>query len=131
MPAENKSIPVIRNESIQGRVFTCETEKDRFEAIDQAFDYRGDVTLTISTGETMEGYVSNRVTKAKPPYLELWVKGVDNGMKLEYSKIKTVSFSGKDHADGKSWENWVNKKESERRAEAEKIKAEMEKQGHL
>jgi transcriptional antiterminator Rof (Rho-off) len=131
MPAETKSAPLVRDQSLQGATFTCVSDKDRVEALDKAFDYRGDVTLTLTTGEVLEGFVSNRVAKAKPPYLEFWMKGQDTGKKIEYSQVAAVAFSGKDHADGKSWEAWVSKKESERKAEAEKIRAELEAQGHL
>jgi len=131
MPAENKSIPAHRDESLQGKTFTCQSDQDRLEAINQAFDYRGDVTLTLASHEVLEGFVSNRVSTAKTPYLDIFLKGSDAPRRVEYSAISAVAFSGKDHADGKSWEAWVNKKESERKAEAEKIKADLEAQGHL
>ena len=103
MPADIKTHPAShRPDSLEGAVFTFHSESDRFEAIDKAFDYRGDVTLTLHNGQ-IEGYIFNREPKAMPPRI----------------------------ANGKSWDAWVSKKESERKAEADRIKAEAQAQGHL
>ncbi len=130
MPADIKTAPSSRHDSLQGAVFTFQSDKDRFEAIDQAFHYRGDVTLTVRS-EQVEGYIFNRDPKATPPRIEVFVKGSEEPKIIPYADITAVAFTGKDTADGKSWEAWVSKKESERKAEAERIKAEAEAQGHL
>ena len=129
MPADVKTHPA-RHESLQGTLFTFQSEQDRIEAIDKAFDYRGDVTLTLRNG-TVEGYIFNRNAKASPPRIEVFVKGSDAAQIIPYGDVTAIAFTGKDTADGKSWEAWVNKKEDERRAEIERIKAEAEAQGHL
>ena len=36
------------------------------DGIEQAFDYRGDVTVTLGTGERLEGYIFDREQKADP-----------------------------------------------------------------
>ncbi len=130
MPAEIKTHPANRPTSLQGAVFTFQSDQDRIEAIDKAFDYRGDVTLTVGAAQ-MEGYLSNRDPKARPPRVEFFVKGEDDLKLIPYADISAITFTGKDTADGKSWETWVNKKESERKAEADRIRAEAEAQGHL
>jgi hypothetical protein len=131
MPAETKTHPnPHRHASMEGAVFTFQTEADRIEAIDKAFDYRGDVTLTVHNGQ-VEGYMFNRDSSARPPRVEVFVKGSDAPQIIPYADITAIAFTGKDTADGKSWDAWVNKKESERQAEAERIKAESEAQGHL
>ena len=33
------------------------------EAVEQAFDYRGDVTVTLKNGERVEGYIFDRETR--------------------------------------------------------------------
>ena len=131
MPADIKSQPVVRATSLQGAVFTFQSEQDRVEGIDKAFDYRGDVTLTLINGESLEGYMSNREPKAAPPRVQFFVKGQDNVQVIPYADITAIAFTGKDTADGKSWDAWVSKKEHERQAEADRIKAEAEAQGHL
>ena len=130
MPADIKTHPTNRPTSLQGSDFTFQSDTDRYEAIDKAFDYRGDVTLTV-VNEQVEGYIFNRDPKAVPPRIEVFVKGSDEPRIIPYADIKAIAFTGKDTADGKSWDAWVNKKESERIAEAERIKAESEAQGHL
>lgn len=131
MPADIKSAPVVRATSLQGAVYTFQNDADRVEAIDKAFDYRGDVTLTLTNGQTVEGYMFNREATANPPRIQIFIKGQEDAHIIPYSDITAISFTGKDTADGKSWEAWVNKKEHERKAEADKIKAETEAQGHL
>ncbi|HEY0256360.1 MAG TPA: hypothetical protein VGC39_02870 [Candidatus Methylacidiphilales bacterium] len=131
MPADIKTHPTThRPDSLEGAVFTFQSEAERIEAIDKAFDYRGDVTLTLQN-ETVEGYMFNRDPKASPARVELFVKGSDEPRIIPYADIVAIAFTGKDTADGKSWDAWVSKKESERQAEADRIKAEAEAQGHL
>jgi hypothetical protein len=131
MPADVKTQPAPgKSESLQGAVFTIQSDHDRREAIDKAFDYRGDVTLTVR-GETVEGYMFNRDASATPPRVEMYVKGGDEPRIIPYADIETIAFTGKDTADGKSWEAWVSKKADERRAEAARIEAEAKAQGHL
>jgi hypothetical protein len=131
MPADIKTHPnPHRHASLEGAVFTFQSEADRVEAIDKAFDYRGDVTLTLHN-ETVEGYMFNRDAKASPPRIEVFIKGSDQPRIIPYADVMAIAFTGKDTADGKSWDAWVSKKESERQAEADRIKAESEAQGHL
>jgi hypothetical protein len=131
MPADVKSAPHhVREASLQGAVFTFQSEQERRDGIDKAFDYRGDVTLTIR-GEQVEGYIFNRDVRAVPPRIELFVKGSEAAQVIPYADIEAIAFTGKDTADGKSWAAWVSKKESERQAEAERIRAEVAAQGHL
>ncbi len=130
MPGEVKTQPASRPTSLQGATFTFHSEADRVEGIDKAFDYRGDVTLTLGN-EQVEGYIFNRDAKARPPRIEVFVKGSDEPRIIPYADILAIAFTGKDTADGKSWDAWVSKKEHERQAEAERIKAEAEAQGHL
>jgi len=50
---------------------------------------------------------------------------------IRYSEIASIAFTGEDTANGKSWEAWVSKKESERKAEAERVAADARARGHL
>jgi len=130
MPAEVKTHPGSKTDSLEGVTVELRTEAERIEAIDKAFDYRGDVTLTLAGGQ-VEGYIFNRDARATPPRVEVFVKGEDAPRIIPYLDIKAIAFTGRDTADGKSWAAWASKKEDERKAEAERIKAEVEAQGHL
>jgi hypothetical protein len=73
----------------------------------------------------------NRDARATPPRVEVFAKGAAEPRVIPYADITAIAFTGKDTADGKSWAAWVSKKEHERQAEADRIKAEAEAQGHL
>jgi hypothetical protein len=73
----------------------------------------------------------NRDAKAVPPRVEFFIKGSETPQVIPYADIEAIAFTGKDTADGKSWAAWVSKKAHEREAEAARIKAEVEAQGHL
>ncbi|MEZ5404778.1 MAG: hypothetical protein R3F23_01010 [Verrucomicrobiia bacterium] len=109
-----------REASLQGRNFQPASLQETSEAIDQAFDYRGDVTLTLKDNQVMEGYLFNRDTDQQQ--VEVFVKGNSTPLTLNYSQIVGIAFTGEDTANGKSWEAWMTKKASERTAEAEQAR---------
>lgn len=114
-----------------GRVFRPATSAELSEAVELAFDYRGDVTIGLSSGEQVVGYLFNRSVTGGSPVVELFAAGSGTARIIPYAEIQTIAFSGEDPADGKSWETWVAKKESERRAEADQVAAEAKARGHL
>ena len=107
------------------------TPAEMADAVEQAFDYRGDVTLELTSGEKIEGYVCNRETNASPPCLQIIPTGADEQRRIPYAHISAIAFTGKDTASGKSWEAWVAKKESQRRAETNQALSEAQARGHL
>jgi hypothetical protein len=117
--------------NLEGRVFRPTNPKELAEAVEQAFDYRGDVTLILASGAAVEGYLFNRTPTGSRPFLQLFPKGQAGERAIEYADIVSIAFSGKDTASGKSWEAWVEKKESQRQAEAEQAAAEAKARGHL
>lgn len=117
--------------SYAGKTFRPQTPEEREEAIEIAFDYRGDITLSLSNGSLIEGYLFNRSTKANPPALQIFPKDQAGTVEVLYTDILSLSFTGEDTASGNSWEIWVSKKESQRKAEAERIEAEAKARGHL
>jgi hypothetical protein len=117
--------------SLEGRVFRPASIAETAEAIERAFDYRGDVTLELSSGERIVGYIYNRQTGGPQPALEMFPADSQTPKKIPYQMVVSVSFTGEDTANGKSWEAWASKKESERRAEAAKVEAEARARGLL
>ena len=101
------------------------------QVIDEAFHYRGDVTLHLASGERLEGYLFNRNCVVTPPFLQLFIRATEAPRRIPYSEIVAVSFTGEDTATGKDWEAWSQKKESERQAEAAQIEAAARARGHL
>ena len=117
--------------SLVGRVFRPATPAELAHAVELAFDYRGDVTLELSSGEQFTGYLFNRSAAGDGAAVELLLAGGGAPRVVSYEQIRSIIFSGKDTADGKSWETWVAKKESERRAESDRVEADAKARGHL
>ncbi len=117
--------------SVQGRVLRPSDPAELAQAIELAFDYRGDVTLELTSGERIEGYVYNRNASEEVPTLQLFPKRETNPRQIPYAAIAAIIFSGRDTASGKSWEAWAAKKESQRRAEAQQAEGEARERGHL
>lgn len=118
-------------QNLEGRIVRPADHIERAEAVERAFDYRGDVTLELVSGETVAGYIFNRNRAASPPTLQLFPRDRPGSRVIPYADVAAIAFTGEDTASGKSWEAWVHKKASEREAEAEHIKAEAQARGHL
>jgi hypothetical protein len=77
--------------------------------VDLAFDYRGDVTVVRHDGDELAGYVYNRDRDAAEPFLMLFdPSGASHTVR--YADIRTINFTGKDTAAGKSYEAWLRRK---------------------
>jgi len=117
--------------SLEGRVFRPTSAAEIAEAVELAFDYRGDVTLELTSGTALAGYLYNRISTGSNPFIEIFPANHPAPRQIPYSAIASIAFTGEDTANGKSWEAWVNKKESERRAEAERVEADARARGLL
>jgi hypothetical protein len=84
--------------------------------LEQAFDYRGDVSITLDTGVCIEGYIFDR--DAARSAMRILTKTGDKTT-VKYADVVRLSFTGRDMADGRSWEVWV-RKYAERKAAGEK-----------
>jgi hypothetical protein len=113
--------PGTEHEELEGLVPELASDEDLRQALEKAFDYRGDVSITLKSGEKIEAYIFNRHTGAT--LAESWVqyftpKAADK-RKLSYAEIARLEFSGKDRAAGKHWEDWV-KAYNDKKAAGEK-----------
>lgn len=117
--------------SLQGRQFAPHSFEELAEAIELAFDYRGDVTVTLRSGQPVVGYLFNRTARGSDSTLEIFPEGEAGVRVVRYGDVVSIAFSGEDTASGNSWENWVAKKESERKAEAARIANDARARGHL
>lgn len=100
------------------------------EAVELAFDYRGDVTLVLKSGEQIVGYLFNREATGPKPLLQMFPES-GGTREVAYADVASIAFSGEDTASGNSWEAWVAKKQSERRADAQRAESEARARGHL
>ena len=83
-------------------------------ALDAAFNYRGNITVTSKDGSESEGYLSHVDAES----IEVWASD-DSRKTLPVVSIQRLVFSGRDPAEGKSWEAWVKKQEARKAAEPE------------
>jgi len=112
--------PGFEHEELEGSVPSLATDEDLKNALEKAFDFRGDVTITLKSGEKIEAYIFNRHTGAT--LAESWVQyfspNAPEKRKIAYDQIARLEF-GKDRAAGKHWEDWV-KAYNEKKAAGEK-----------
>ncbi|MCA9498495.1 MAG: hypothetical protein MRJ67_04245 [Nitrospirales bacterium] len=96
-------------QSWEGRRLRPSNEKELHEAMDRAFDYRGDVTIQLETGEQVIGFVFDRQEKDPQPYIKLFLPGDQQPRIVLYQDVAGIVFSGQDTAFGRSWEDWAQK----------------------
>jgi hypothetical protein len=110
-PDQLEVAPGRSRESVEGWIPELATEEELREALEKAFDYRGDVTLTKKDGSKLEGYIFDRVSGStlETSFVRVLPKDAGNRQKIAYSEIAALTFSGRDPAAGKSWEAWVKK----------------------
>jgi hypothetical protein len=89
---------------VEGWVPQLATESELREALEKAFDYRGD-------GSKIDGYIFDRVTGATlgSSFVRVLPRDSNQRVKISYAEIAALAFSGRDPAAGKSWEAWVRK----------------------
>jgi hypothetical protein len=101
--------PGSEHEKLEGWVPALAEEEDLRKALEKAFDYRGDVTLTLKNGTSIEAYIFNRQSGATlaDSWVQYFTPSAAEKRKLSYAEIARMEFSGKDRAAGKHWEDWV------------------------
>ena len=110
-PDELEVAPGTAHETLQGWVPELANEDELREALEKAFDYRGDVQITRKDGSKVEGYIFDRAMgkTLTDSFVRVLPKDSNQRVKITYSDIAALEFTGKDTAAGKSWEAWVKK----------------------
>ncbi|MGA7422925.1 MAG: hypothetical protein WBW77_09595, partial [Candidatus Sulfotelmatobacter sp.] len=98
-------------EQLEGWIPQLASEAEIRAALEKAFDYRGDVTITRKDGSKIEGYLFDRRTAAtlKESVVRLFPKNGNEKISISYADIAALAFTGRDTAAGKSWEAWMKK----------------------
>jgi hypothetical protein len=109
------------HEQLEGWIPQLASEAEIRAALEKAFDYRGDVTITRKDGSKIEGYLFDRRTAAtlRDSIVRLYPKNANEKISICYADIAALAFTGRDTAAGKSWEAWM-KKYAEKKAAGEK-----------
>jgi len=113
--------PGADQEKLEGWIPELASDEDLRDALERAFNYRGDIAMTLKSGERIEGYIFNRHTGATlaDSWVQYFAPNSSEKRKLSYADIARLEFTGKDRAAGKHWEDWV-KAYHEKKAAGEK-----------
>jgi len=120
-PDEAEVVEGAVREKLEGLIWQSASGEELRAGLEKAFDYRGDVTITLKNGSKVEGYIFDRQTAATlaGSCVRLFPKDQDRKLSVSYADIAGLAFTGRDTAAGKSWEAWV-KKYWEKKAAGEK-----------
>lgn len=131
MPQQDKSHATIGRSEFEGKTLTPADRTELNEAVRLAFDYRGDVTLHLKNGTSVDGFIFNH--DARIGIIQVFVKeGKDSlPQTVRHDDVARIHFSGADVAFGKSWDDWQAKSAKQREAEAEKLRQQSLELGHL
>ncbi len=124
MPMDPETLehaPGVQHENLEGWIPALTSDQDLRTALEKAFDYRGDITVTLKDGTKVEGYIFDRRTGPTLSDCSIRMFPRDGRQKVtvRYSEVAHLAFTGKDTAAGKSFETWL-KKYLERKAAGEK-----------
>ncbi|HEY1806915.1 MAG TPA: hypothetical protein VGG42_00070 [Acidobacteriaceae bacterium] len=98
-------------EQLEGWIPSLASEDEIRQALEKAFDYRGDVTLTLKDGQVVHGYVFDRRPGATlaDSAVRVMPSEARAKMTIAYADIAALAFTGRDNAAGKTFEAWVRK----------------------
>ena len=96
---------------LQGWIPELAGEQDTRDALEQAFHYRGDVTITRKNGSRVDCYIFDRRTGGAlaDSVVRVLLRDTHEKVSIPYADIAGLAFSGRDTAAGKGWEAWVRK----------------------
>ena len=109
------------HEQLEGWIPELASDEDLRIALEKAFDYRGDIKLTLKDGGIVEGYIFDRRSGATLAASTVRVIPAKERTKVSiaYADIAALAFTGRDTAAGKSFEAWMRKYQ-EKKAAGEK-----------
>jgi hypothetical protein len=116
-------------EQLEGWVPELASDEEVREALEKAFDYRGDITITRKDGGKVEGYLYDRRTgkTLKDSVVRIMPSDGGSRVNIAYSDIAAIAFTGRDTAAGKTFEAWVKKYWEKKAAGEKNIQIEPEK----
>jgi hypothetical protein len=128
-PDELEVVAGREREQLEGWIPEMASEADVREALEKAFDYRGDITITRKDGSKVEGYVFDRRNgkTLADSYVRVIPTGQRTKLTVPYAEIAGLAFTGRDTAAGKTFEAWVKKYWEKKAAGEKNIQIEPEK----
>ena len=116
-------------EQLEGWIPTLATDAEIREALEKAFDYRGDVTITRKDGSKIEGYLFDRRSglSLADSFVRIIPSNAQTKVNVSYAEVAALAFTGRDTAAGKTFEAWVKKYWEKKAAGEKNIQIEPEK----
>ena len=128
-PDEQEHAAGRERENLEGWIPELATEAEICEALEKAFDYRGDITVTLKNGSKVEGYLFDR--RQGPTLAQSFIRIIPMNnvgkVNVAYSDVAALAFTGRDTAAGKTFEAWVKKYWEKKAAGETNIQIEPEK----
>ncbi len=96
-------------EQLEGWIPALASEDEVRDALEKAFDYRGDITVTLKDGTKVEGYLFDRRqgSSLADSFIRMIPTGNQSRVSIAYLDVAGLAFSGRDTAAGKTFEAWV------------------------
>ncbi|MBZ5497320.1 MAG: hypothetical protein LAP85_13035 [Acidobacteriia bacterium] len=111
-PVDLDAGPSRPHEDLQGWIPELAGPEEIREALEKAFDYRGDVTITLKSGEKIEGFIFDRRAEG-PSLAQCLVRMIpregSRKITIRYHDIARLEFTGRDTAAGKTFELWMKR----------------------
>jgi hypothetical protein len=116
-------------ENLEGWIPSLATDAEIREALEKAFDYRGDITITLKDGSKVEGYLFDRRSGSslRNSFARIIPTNDRTKVNVAYSDIAALAFTGRDTAAGRTFEAWVKKYWEKKAAGEKNIQIEPEK----
>lgn len=116
-------------ENLEGWIPELASEDEVREALEKAFDYRGDITVTLKDGNKVEGYLFDRRpgSTLAQSFIRIIPTTSQAKLNIAYSDVAALAFTGRDTAAGRSFEAWVKKYWEKKAAGEKNIQIEPEK----
>ncbi len=126
---ELENIAGREKENLEGWIPSLASDAEIREALEKAFDYRGDVTITRKDGEKVEGYLFDRRsgTSLVNSFVRVIPTNTKTKVNVSYAEIAALAFTGRDTAAGRSFDAWVKKYWEKKAAGEKNIQIEPEK----
>lgn len=99
------------SEQLEGWIPELASESEIREALEKAFDYRGDITVTRKDGTKIEGYLFDRRpgSTLADSFIRIIPSNESTKVNVAYSDVAALVFSGRDTAAGKTFEAWIKR----------------------
>lgn len=106
---------------LEGRSVAFESVDEIRRTVEEAFDYRGDITIEREGAGPIVGYIFDRHFAGDDVgswTVRMLTDGSKEKLSVPVASIRRLTFSGKDTAHGKSFEKWMEKYKAKKQAEA-------------